>query len=157
MIKSKATRIIGIDFGLVRIGIAYSDERKIIASALMTLTTEKKLEMTIEKLLKELEKHQIEHNYTIEEMVVGLPLMMSGKQGLIADEVKHFVDLLGKAASFPIVTWDERLTSVQAERSLMEFSMSRKKRSKIVDRISAVIILQNYLDSKSLKLPPISE
>lgn len=142
MNSPKVTRFIGIDYGLKRIGISFSDERKIIASPMMTLNTEKKLEATVKKLLKELEKHQSELSYTIEEFVVGLPLMMSGKIGLIADEVKHFVDLLSKATSIPIVTWDERLTSVQAERSLMESSMSRKKRTKFVDTVSAVIILQ---------------
>lgn len=155
MVRPKATRVIGIDYGLKRIGIAYSDERKIIASPMMTLNTEKKLELTIEQLLKELEKHQSEHNYIIEGFVVGLPLMMNGTLGLIADEVKHFVELLNKATSNPVFMWDERLTSVQAERSLMESSMSRKKRTKYVDRVSAVIILQSYLDSKSLNIPAI--
>lgn len=148
--KPKPTRVIGIDYGLVRIGIAYSDERKIIASPMMTLAAEKKLERTIANLLKALEAHQIEHNYTIEEIVVGLPLMMSGKHGLIADEVNHFIEHLKKLSNLPVVSWDERLTSVQAERTLMEASLSRKKRSKIVDRVSAVIILQSYLDSKSI-------
>ncbi len=151
--KVKPTRVIGIDYGLARIGIAYSDERKIIASPMMTLETEKKLEKTVAKLVKALEAHQLEHNYAIEEIVVGLPLMMSGAHGLIADEVKHFVDQLRQMTNLPIVAWDERLTSVQAERSLKEASLSRKKRSKIVDRISAVIILQSYLESKHLRSP----
>ena len=122
---------------------------------MMTLSTERKLEQTIKNLMKELEKHQKEWGYTVDEIVVGMPLMMDGTQGLIADEVKLFVDLLSKEIQVQIKTWDERLTSVQAERFLKGASMSRKKRTKVVDKVSAVIILQSYLDSKSLDIPPI--
>lgn len=146
--KPKATRYIGLDFGLARIGIAVSDERKIIASPLLTLKTEKKIEQTAEKLLSELEKHQKIQNYQVEEIVIGLPLLMSGKMGFLADEVKHFVEILKLQTNTPIITWDERLTSVQAEKSLRESSLTRKRRSSLVDTVAAVIILQNYLDSK---------
>lgn len=149
---TKPTRIIGIDYGLKRIGLAYSDERKIIASPLVTLESEKKLEKTVEKLLAELGRHQNEHVYDIEKIVIGLPLMMSGKSGLIADEVKLFAALLAQASSISVETWDERLTSVQAERTLRDASLSRKKRSKIVDKVSAVIILQSYLDNQGVSL-----
>ena len=147
--KTKPKRIIGIDFGLVRLGIAYSDERQILASPLKVLTAEKKSEGTISKLIQELRKHEVEYGYEISEIVVGLPLLMSGKMGLLADEVKHFVLLLQQAIPVPIVTWDERLTSVQAERSLKEAGLSRKRRSKVVDTVAAIIILQNYLDRKN--------
>lgn len=141
------SRIIGIDFGLARIGIAVSDESKILATPLTTVTAEKKLENTVDKLIELLDTHQKEHNYTLEAIVVGLPLMMSGKMGLMSDEVGHFVETLKKKTSIPIKTWDERLTSAQADRSLREFSLSRKKRAKVVDKVSAVLILQNYLDT----------
>jgi len=144
-----ASRIIGIDFGLARIGIAVSDETKIIAMPVITMQAQRKCEKTVEKLLLELEKHQKEYNYEIEEFVIGLPLLMSGKIGMLADEVTHFVKLLNEAVDIPITTWDERLTSVQAERSLRESSLSRKKRTKYVDTVAAVIILQSYLDSKT--------
>jgi putative holliday junction resolvase len=77
-------------------------------------------------------------------------LLMSGKMGLLADEVTHFVELLKSATSLPVVTWDERLTSVQADRSLREGNFTRKKRSQKVDSVAAVIILQNYLDFKRM-------
>ena len=141
------TRTVGIDYGLVRIGIAVSDPTHLIAAPLMTLQAEKKSPATIAKLLAELEKHQKEYSYTIKEIVIGMPLMMSGKQGLQADEVQHFVAQLREATETPIVTWDERLTTVQAERALREAKMSRKKRMKVVDKVAAVIILQSYLDS----------
>jgi putative holliday junction resolvase len=150
--KTKPKRVIGIDFGLARLGIAYSDERQILASPLKVLTTEKKSEGTISKLMQELRKHEAEYGYEIAEIVIGLPLLMSGKMGLLADEVKHFVLLLKEAIPAPIVTWDERLTSVQAERSLKEAGLSRKRRSKVIDTVAAIIILQNYLDHKNRAL-----
>src|SRR5262245_46685809 len=114
--KPKGTRIVGIDFGMARLGIAISDETKTIAMPLMTFPASKKMEQTVEKLLQELAQHQASLHYTIEEIVVGLPLMMSGKVGFLADEVKHFVDILRQLIVCPITTWDERLTTVQAER-----------------------------------------
>lgn len=144
----KRTRFIGIDYGMARIGIAFSDESKIIAMPLMTLKTEKRSENTIASLLRELEKHQREHQYQIETVVIGLPLLMSGKKGLQADAVQHFMEMLQKLVPFPVVTWDERLTSVQADRSMREGGLTRKKRAQKSDTVAAVIILQNYLDFK---------
>ena len=149
MQKNKPTRIVGIDYGMARIGLSVSDESKIIAKPIITLKAERKSEDTVQKLFDFLKKHEEEHGYQIQEIVIGLPLLMSGKKGLLADEVGHFIALLKQTTTIPIVTWDERLTSVQAERSLREGNMSRKKRTAHVDKVAAVIILQNYLDSKS--------
>lgn len=146
----KPKRTLGIDFGIARLGLAISDERKVIASPLITFQAEHRTEYTVKKLLEALDKLQETNNYEIDLIVVGLPLMMSGKMGVIADEVKHFVSLLSQATTIPIITWDERLTTVQAERSLRESNLTRKRRSKVVDIVSAAIILQCYLDS----LPP---
>lgn len=143
----QAKRVIGIDFGMVRLGLSYSDESKLIAMPWMVLKAEKKTEKTVFKFLQELEHHQQVRAYVAEAIVVGLPLLMSGKVGFLADEVKHFIDLLKQSTSIPIVVWDERLTSVQAERSLRESSLTRKRRAQYVDTVAAVIILQNYLDS----------
>lgn len=145
--KSPAKRILSIDFGLARLGLAISDEMKMIATPLPTLTAEKKGEETVNKLLSFLNQHAQENRYQLEKIVIGMPLMMDGRIGHLADEVRHFITLLQQKISIPIVTWDERLTTVQAERSLRETSLSRKKRAKKVDSISALIILQNYLDS----------
>lgn len=157
--QGKLTRLIGIDFGMARIGLSYSDTSKIIASPLAIINAEKKAKVTVQKVVNALIDHQKELNYDIEKIVVGLPLMMNGKAGLMVDEVNHFIDLLQEALpDTTIETMDERLTSVQAERSMREASMSRKKRSKRVDTVSAVIILQNYLDREQLRfdtLPPI--
>ena len=150
-VRPKATRIISIDYGAARLGVAISDETKLIAMSLMTIPAQSKSDKTAAKVIEELTKHQEANKYDIEMIVVGLPLMMSGKVGLQADEVKHFVDLLQKLISAPVVTWDERLTTVQAERSMREGNMSRLKRSKIVDKVAAVIILQSYLDLRNLR------
>ena len=149
--KSKPQRILGIDFGLKRIGLALSDDNQIIAFALPTLEAEKQSEQTALKLLKFIQTLQETNAYEIQEMVIGLPLLMNGKAGLLADEVQHFISLIKGLSSIPISAWDERLSTVQAERSLREGKMTRKKRSKVVDKVSAVIILQSYLDSKTIK------
>ncbi len=136
---------------MARIGIAVSDELKIIASPLLTFQASKKAEETVERLVKELEEQQAKLKFSIQEIVVGMPLMMSGKTGFLADEVKHFIALLKEKVVVPVTPWDERLTTVQAERSLMESSLTRKRRSQVVDKVAAVIMLQSYLDHLSLK------
>jgi putative Holliday junction resolvase len=150
--KAKPKRLVGIDYGMSRLGLALSDERQIIATPLKTLQAEKKAEQTVAKVLTFLTELQQIHGCEIEEIIVGLPLMMSGRKGFLADEVKHFVELLSQATKIPVRTWDERLSTVQAERSLRESQMTRKKRSKVVDIVSAAIILQSYLDYKHLSI-----
>lgn len=143
-------RIVGIDFGLARLGVALSDESKMLATPLITMTAEKSGAKTVAKLLMQIETDRTARGYTVEEIVIGLPLMMSGRTGLLSDEVQHFAELLRASTPIPIILWDERLTTIQAERSMRESGMSQKKRKARVDLVSAVIILQNYLDSKSL-------
>lgn len=146
-IKKKASRLVGLDFGLARIGLALSDESHVIAFPMTTLTCEKKLEHTTKKLCNFLHDHERTQGYTLETVVIGLPLMMSGKTSFLADEVKLFASELQKLIATPIVLFDERLTTVQAERSLKEGGhLSRKQRAQLVDTVSAVIILQTYLD-----------
>lgn len=140
-------RILGIDFGIARFGFAISDETKIIAMPLMVWQAEKKSEQTVIKFLTAIEEISKKYQCEIEEIVIGMPLMMSGKTGFLADEVKHFVALLREKCPIPVKEWDERLTTVMAERSLRESTMSRKRRTKFVDSVSATIILQSYLDS----------
>lgn len=149
--KGKPKRILGIDYGTRRLGLALSDERKVIATPLETLQAEQKTEQTITKFLTFVSQLQQELNCEIEEIIIGLPLMMSGKTGLLADEVKHFVETFSRLTSLPIRTWDERLSTIQAERSLRETQFTRKKRSKLVDKVSAAIILQSYLDYRQVR------
>lgn len=148
MSKQLPNRILALDYGLARIGMALSDESHTIATPLHVCFAERKVEKTVEKIVLEISALQKKFECVVAEVVVGMPLMMSGKKGLQADEVSHFVELLKKALQIPVATWDERLTTVQAERSLRETSMSRKKRSKVIDTVAAVLILQNFLDHK---------
>lgn len=146
-LMKKQTRIVGIDYGLARIGIAVSDPTKMIASPFFTLQADRKVDQTAAKLLKELQRLQEEKECEVVTIVIGMPLKMNGKVGLQADEVKAFAAELAKITEIPLVFWDERLTSVQAERAMREAEMSRKKRAKVVDNVAATIILQSYLDS----------
>lgn len=133
-------RIVGIDFGTVRLGIAISDETKTIARTLLTLSASKKSEETADALLKKIQE------FKVEALVIGMPFHMNGRIGFLGDEVMHFAELLKMKSGLPVVFWDERLTTVQAERSLREAQLSRKKRAKVIDSVTAVIMLQSYLD-----------
>lgn len=131
-------RILGIDFGLKRIGLARSDPSKLIASPLKTLQAAKTLEQTIALILQELTE--------IEAIVVGLPLLLSGKDSETTKTVRQFAALLEAQSGLPLILWDERLTTTQVENILKEDKMRRKKRTKYLDTMSATLILQTYLD-----------
>ena len=135
----KKTRIASIDYGLKRLGVAISDENKIIATSLGVVTAGKNSLETIQSLLTLLKPYQLER------IVIGYPIHMNGKIGFLADEVKHFLSLLQPHVLCELTLFDERLSSVQAERSLKEGGMRRKKRAQVIDAVSAVILLQCYL------------
>lgn len=153
--RSRPTRIVAIDYGLARIGVAISDEAHIIATPLPNITVKKKSTSTLDEVIKVLDAIEQDKACSIERLVVGLPLQLNGKKGFAADEVRHFADLLSEKGRWPVVLWDERLTTVQAERSMRQAGVARKKRAQVVDGITAIIILQSYLDSlgKSLTEP----
>ena len=134
-------RVLGIDFGLKRIGLARSDPMQIIASPLKTIFSGKTLEATAALILKELEE--------VETIVVGLPLLLSGKDSEMSTTVRRFAKILQKKSGLPLVLWDERLTSKQVEKVMIEGNVSRKHRSRHVDTMSATLILQNYLNGKA--------
>lgn len=134
-------RILGIDFGMKRIGLARSDPMKIIASPLKTVMAGKNLEATADLILQELDG--------IETIVLGLPLLLSGKDSDTTTTVRKFAAILEKKSALPLILWDERLTSKQVEKLMIEGNVSRKKRSSHVDTMSATLILQNYLDGNS--------
>lgn len=135
----KKKRIASIDYGLKRLGLAISDESQIIASSLGVLEAGQTSSETIQKILQALK------SYDLEKIVIGYPLHLNGKVSFLSDEVQHFITLLQKEVSCPVLLVDERLTTLQAERSLKEGGMSRKKRAKVIDAVSAVILLQGYL------------
>lgn len=134
-------RIAGIDYGTVRLGIALSDEGRLIASGHSVLLAKKRSEETVDALLTLLAP------YKVEAIVLGMPYKLSGKSSFMGDEVSHFADLLRQKTPLPVILWDERLTSIQAERSLKESGRSRKKRAEVIDVVAAIIMLQSYLDS----------
>jgi len=136
-------RVVGLDFGLARIGVSLSDNSKIIASILGKIQTKKQTAATIQDLLALLTPYKDE----IELIVLGNPLHLNGKVGHMADEVAHFKSELEANGPYPVLLWDERLSTLQAERSLREGNVNRKKRAKVVDGVAAAILLQSYLDS----------
>jgi putative Holliday junction resolvase len=136
-------RILGIDFGEKRIGLAISDELGLTAQGLDTL--ESKNSKKHIALLKEI----IQEN-KVDKIVVGLPLDRNGninKDSAVID----FVDRLKDGLKLPIETWDERLSTVEASRILLQADTSRRKRKRVVDKLAAQIILQGYLDYVNAK------
>ena len=137
------TRILGIDFGTVRIGLALSDPTGTLASPLPHL--EKKTLSQINAALTELvETHEISR------VVVGLPRNMDGSYGPAAEKVRDFISKIQGSIGIPIETQDERLTTVQASKQLSQIGLNQKELRKKIDSSSASLILQQYLDRKSL-------
>ena len=136
-------RILGLDFGKKRIGAALSDETGLLALALKVIENRGE-----EKVLEELK--EIVSSFEVEEIVIGLPKMMDGSLGQEAAKVHSFASCLRENFSCPINFWDERLSTVEAQNILIQGDLSRKKRKKVVDKLSAVIILQGYLDKKRI-------
>jgi len=132
-------RIMGLDIGEKRIGVALSDPLGIIASALTVIerTTNEAAVKQIIDLARENEAERI---------VVGMPRSLDGSLGKQAQAVLSFIDLLKEYTQLPVVAWDERLSTVAAERTMLELGMKRDKRKKRRDSLAAAFILQGYLD-----------
>jgi putative Holliday junction resolvase len=133
--------MLGLDVGARRIGIAISDPLGITAQGLDTLHRQNK-RLDFEKLEK------IVREYGVTQIVVGLPLRMSGLEGTQAEKMQLFAEELRKRFQLPVHLWDERLTSAQANRLLRETEMSIKRRGQVVDQMAAVLILQSFMDSR---------
>jgi len=132
-------RILAIDHGTKRMGIAISDELKMIAQPLEFILAEpfNKFLARLKELIQEKE---------VEMILVGLPRNMDGSYGPAALKIQEFVAVLKDAIAIPIKLWDERLTSAQANRFLIESGVRREKRKEKVDKTAAAILLQSYLD-----------
>lgn len=137
-------RIMGLDLGSKTIGIALSDELGIAAHAMKTISRQ-----SIKKDLAAI--GDLVSTYEVHRIVVGLPIQMTGTLGIEAKKVLKFVDEIKRALSVSVTTWDERLTTVQAERVLLEAGLSRKKRKRVIDKTAATLILQSYLDTKQTR------
>ena len=135
-------RILALDHGTVRIGVALSDELKMLAQPLEFIPAAPFADflLRLKQLLKEKE---------VEMVLVGMPRNMDGSYGPAALKVQEFVAVLKESITVPVRTWDERLTTVQAHRMLAEAGMKAKDRKGKVDRSAAAILLQSYLDGLS--------
>ena len=136
-------RILGIDFGEKRIGVAISDPLGLTAQAVAVIGKGESFKQDINELNKIIKKYG-----GVDEILVGLPKTMAGEIGEQARKVLEFVEALKDAFKIKISTWDERLTTVEAEKTLISAGLSREKRKKVIDKSAAAYILQGYLDSK---------
>ena len=133
-------RALGIDFGDKRIGVALSDPLGIIASAL-TVIENKSDEAALKRIVALAGEHEVEC------IVVGLPRSLDGSLGPQAQRVQSFIESLIQCTDIPVVTWDERFSTFDAERVLVEAGVKRDKRKRHRDSVAAAVILQGYLDS----------
>ncbi len=138
-------RILGLDYGSKTVGVAVSDPLGLTAQRVETIwrKQENKLRRTlarIEELVKE---------YQAERIVIGLPRNMNNTMGERAEKSLEFGDLVEKRTGLPVIMWDERLTTREAERALMEAGVRRENRKDYLDSVAALLILQLYLDSLS--------
>ena len=133
-------RILGLDWGESRIGVAVSDLLGLTAQPVCVIS-EKGAALQIEKIIAKATE------LGAEKIVIGMPKNMNGSIGERGEKTQEFVSLLTEKTDLPIIYWDERLSSVVAHRTLAEGQISGKKRKGIVDKIAAVFILQGYLDS----------
>lgn len=133
-------RIMGLDLGTKTIGVAISDEIGLTAQGIETINRQSTDEIArLKKLI---------HEYEVGEIVLGFPKNMNNTVGERGQAAKRFQDELSQQVALPVHLWDERLTTVAAERMLIAADVSRKKRKKVIDKMAAVYILQSYLDSR---------
>lgn len=137
-------KILGLDYGDRRIGVALSDAFGWTAQGLEVIERRREGE-EFDRIA-----YLVDQN-AVEEIVVGLPKNMNGTIGPRGEICMAFADALKDRLQVPVILWDERLTTVSAHRTLIEADVSRKKRKGVVDKMAASLILQNYLDSKSIK------
>lgn len=132
-------RKLGIDYGSKYIGLAVSDRTNTIAQSKEVLKKN-----DLKDILKILKKYI--SNYEIDELVVGMPTSLNGTKGPRAKKTDEFINFLNNHLKIKVTEWNERYTTMIAEKSMIEADLSRKKRKQLVDKIAAALILQNYLD-----------
>ena len=138
-------RILGLDVGDRTIGVAVCDPLGLTAQGITTVKRKSEV-LDIEEIAK------ICREYNVESIVSGLPKNMNGTIGPQGEKVQHFCEKLKETLGLEVKMWDERLTSVAANRAMLEGDLSRAKRKKIIDKIAATFILQGYLDSLGTRL-----
>lgn len=137
-------RILGLDYGEKRIGVAVCDELGLTAQGQPTL-------------IRKTKKHDLEildhwiRNYSIQKIVIGYPLRLDGSEGIQCEKVNRFASLLEKTFLLPVIKWPETLSTKEAEEILLQSGIRWRKRKEKVDKLAACIILQNFLDSADKK------
>lgn len=136
-------RVMGLDFGSRTVGVAVSDPLHITAQGLEIIRREQenKLRRTLARI------EELVREYEIEEIVLGYPKNMNNTVGERGEKTEEFKQMVERRTGLPVVLWDERLTTVAADRAMMEAGIRRENRKKYVDRIAASFILQGYLDA----------
>ena len=140
-------RIMGLDFGSKTVGVAVSDSLLITAQSLEIIRRkeENKLRRTLARIEELIEE------YEVEEIVLGLPKNMNATEGIRVELTMEFREKLERRTGLPVIMWDERLTTVVAQKTMIEAGIRRENRKEYVDKIAAALILQGYLDSRSRK------
>lgn len=140
-------RIMGLDYGSKTVGVAISDALKITAQGIETI--ERKEENKLRRTLARIE--ELVKEYEVDTIVLGFPKNMNNTLGERAEKTLELKEMLERRIGIPVILWDERLTTISAERTLIESKVRREDRKKYVDKIAAVFILQGYLDSISMR------
>ncbi len=140
-------RIMGLDFGSKTVGVAVSDELYLTAQGVEIVRREKpgKLRQTLARI------EELINEYHVESIVLGFPKNMNGTEGERCEKTLAFKEMLEKRTGLTVELWDERLTTVMADKTMMEVGIRRENRKKYVDEIAAVFILQGYLDARENK------
>jgi putative Holliday junction resolvase len=135
-------RILGLDYGSKRIGVAVCDELGITAQGLATITRKNR-----RQFLDEIAGFI--RTYNVEKIVIGYPIKLDGTEGIECERISKFAHFLESTFSIPVIKWDETLSTKEAEEILIRANMRREKRKTVVDKLAATLILQGYLDSRN--------
>lgn len=133
-------KALGIDLGDARVGVAVSDDLGMLAHPLETISTQST--NVLKRVLA------LAGERTVETIIVGMPRNMNGSHGPAADKARAFIEELRRETTLPIVAWDERLSTVSAQRALQEAGRNTRKQKSVIDQVAAQIILQSWLDSQ---------
>jgi putative Holliday junction resolvase len=136
------TRVLGIDVGSVRIGLAISDETCTLASPVATIANEPRTLWT--RIDREI------HDREVDKVVIGLPRRLDGSEGDAAENARKFAAELARRTTAAIELWDERFTTTIAERSLIESGVRRKRRREVIDSVAAAVLLQSWIDARRI-------
>lgn len=140
-------RIMGLDFGSKTVGVAVSDPLGITAQGveIVRRKSEKRMRQTLARIEELIGVYEVGH------LVLGYPKNMNGTEGPRCEKTKEFKELLEKRTGLSVTLWDERLTTVAADRSMMEAGLGRQERKEYVDELAAVFILQGYMDAQAMR------